>query len=93
MSRCVDRATCEARRIGNATGIRPVTKTATVETVRRHRIHYFHVVRKYAKNEQGVEFLVREDLELVPDRKNATKFPPEKANELARIWNARAREV
>jgi hypothetical protein len=91
-SRCVDAKACEARRIGNATGVQPVTKPATVETVRRNRIHYFHVVRKYAKNEQGVEFLVREDLELVPDRKNATTFPPEKANALARLWNARARE-
>lgn len=70
-----------------------VTKTATVETVRRSRIHYFHIVRKFAKDENGNEFLVREDLELVPDRKNATKFPPDVANRLARIWNAVAREV
>ena len=99
MSRCVDRAACEARRLRNAeryqgkTEPQLVTKLATVETMRRNRVHYFHVVRKFAKNEHGEEFLVREDLELVPDRKNATKFPPEIANRLARIWNALAREV
>ena len=93
MGRCVDRAACEIRRHKNATGVQLVTKTATVETMRRNRIHYFRVVRKYVKDENGQDKLVRDDLELVPTRDRATKFPPDVANRLARIWNALAREV
>jgi hypothetical protein len=93
MGRCVDRAACEIRRHKNATGVHLVTKTATVETVRRNRVHYFRTVRKYAKNDKGEDVLVREDLELVPDRKDATKYPPKTANLLARVWNALAREI
>jgi hypothetical protein len=93
MSRCVDYRTCEARRRGNVTGHHMVTKLATVETVRRHRVHYFRVVRKYIKDEQGVERLVREDLELVPARQRATKFEPRLANMIAKSWNGIAREV
>jgi hypothetical protein len=51
------------------------------------------VVRRYFKDDKGVEHLIREDLELVPTRERATKFPPNIANNLARVWNAVAREI
>jgi hypothetical protein len=93
MSRCIDHRTCERKRWQHALGIKLVNKTATVETVRRHRVHYFRVVRKYAKNDKGENFLTRVDLELVPSRNRATRFTPNEANVLARAWNAVAREV
>jgi hypothetical protein len=69
-----------------------VTRPAFVETIRKGHVHYFRRVRKFAKNEHGVEFLVREDLELVPDVKRATLFEPSIANQLAREWHAVAKE-
>lgn len=92
-SRCVDMRACDARRAANVRGVRPVTKTATVETIRRRQVYYFRRVRKYIKDDKGADKLVREDLELVPTRERATKFEPAIANQIARAWNALAREL
>ena len=85
----------------------PATKPAIVCTI-RHGVEYYFKKVLFKKRElraseiveaplnrapMVLEEVVGEALELVRERKEATKFPPDQANQLASIWGAVAREV
>jgi hypothetical protein len=109
MSRCTDHATCEETRklmglIRSGKPI-PVTKQAIVCT-KRHKVEYYLKVVYYKTRELQVgeivnapianriiEKTIGEALELVREKNEATKFAPDRANQLAAIWGAVAREV
>jgi len=85
----------------------PATKPAIVCTI-RHGVEYYFKKVLFKKRELRaseiieaplnrvpmiLEEVVGEALELVRERKEATKFPPAQANQLAAVWGAVAREV
>lgn len=109
MSRCVDQATCEETRklmgLLRSNKPIPVTKRAIVCT-QRHGVTYYLKTVYYKTRElqpgeiinapvgnRVIEKTIGEALELVREKNEATKFPPDKANQLAAIWGAVAREV
>jgi hypothetical protein len=109
MRRCIDHSTCEEVRklIGLMRSGKPipVTKRAVVVT-KRHGVPYYLKTVYYKTRElqageivnaptanRIVEKTIGEALELVREKSEATKFPPDKANHLAAIWGAVAREV
>jgi hypothetical protein len=109
MSRCTDYVMCEEIRklIGIMRSGKPVpvTKRAIVCT-ERHRVPYYLKTVYYKTRElkageivnaptssRVIEKTIGEALELVREKSEATKFPPDKANQLAAIWGAVAKEV
>jgi hypothetical protein len=109
MCRCIDHSTCEEVRklIGLMRSGKPipVTKRAVVVT-KRHGVPYYLKTVYYKTRElvageivnaptanRIVEKTIGEALELVREKNEATKFPPDKANQLAAIWGAVAKEV
>lgn len=80
-ARCRDHKACEARRIANVS-IPPPSKASRVQ-ITRHGVPY------YFQKCNGVLPGTYPHLELTPDPKEATRFPPKEAKELAETWGAR----
>lgn len=108
-SRCINLVTCEEVRrlmaIKRSGKPIPVTKRAIICTTRHGVTYYLKTVYYKTRELQAgeivnaptsnrvIEKTIGEALELVREKSAATRFPPDKANQLAAIWGAVAKEV